>query len=117
MLDYCIRDVNILHRVYLYLEEEKEDWDWSLALKIEYGIATLMASQEQHGVLFDVPKAETLVLKLEEEIQNIEKRALQEIPLRAIMTGNEIQKPFKKDGTYTKQVEEWINSLADPSVV
>ena len=110
MLQYCQRDVDLLVRIHDYLVREQDGWDWSLALKIEHATADLMARQEDYGVLFDVPKAEELVAKIEEEIKEIEVAALEEIPKRAVPYGTEIKKPFLKSGELSKQVLEWINN-------
>lgn len=109
MLQYCIRDVDLLVRVYRYLKEEQGDWDWTQALKLEHRIADIMARQELHGVLFDVEKAEQLVTKIDEEVREIEATALAEIPKRPVMVGAEVKKPFKKDGSLSSNVLEWIN--------
>ncbi len=109
ILDYCIRDVDVLRKVHYALEEEVgKDWDWSLAIDIEYNIADNIARQELYGVLFDQDKAEILLRKVEEEIEEIEGKALAQIPQRAVQQGAAILKVFKKNGEYTEQVNKWI---------
>lgn len=109
MLDYCIQDVLLTRRIWKVLEEEGKDWDWSLSYRIEKHIASIMAEQERYGVLFDVPKAEVLLSKVESEILQIEDKALSLIPKKASPIGNEVSKVFKKNGDYTEQVKEWLN--------
>jgi DNA polymerase I-like protein with 3'-5' exonuclease and polymerase domains len=111
MLVYCIRDVDILYNIYIYLVEESKDWDWSTSLKLESGIADLMSKQEYYGIMFNTNKAEKLLADISKEIEDIENKAYTEIPKYASQVGAEIKKPFKKDGSYTKQTEDWLCSL------
>jgi DNA polymerase I-like protein with 3'-5' exonuclease and polymerase domains len=108
MLQYCIRDVDVLRRVHLALQEEMQDWDWSQAIDIEYRIADIMTRQESYGVLFDSGKAESLLSRIEEELSEIESKALLDIPLTAKAVGKEVMKPFKKNGEYSQAVIDWI---------
>ena len=42
------------------------------------------------------------------EIDKIDKQILAELPMRAVQVGATVSKPFKKDGTHTKMVEDWL---------
>jgi DNA polymerase I len=108
MLDYCIRDVDLTRRVYMSLVEEAKDWDWSEAIKLEYNIWDIQMRQEQRGVSFDSAKAEDLLIKINNEIKEIEDKVIKEIP-PILQNDGEIKKVFMKDGTYTKPVEVWLN--------
>jgi DNA polymerase-1 len=111
MLTYCIRDVDVLRRVYLSLMEESKDWDWTEAINIEYNIAHIMMGQEQHGVLFNQEKANILLDRVEAEIEEIEAKAYLQIPKTPTKVGEEISRPFKKDGSYTVAVQKWIGEI------
>lgn len=106
MIDYCIRDVDILRRVYYHLYEEAGDWDWSEAIKLEYQIWDIQKDQELTGVLFDSVKAEELLSKITNELSEIDPKILENIPLRAVNKG-ELKKIFLKNGEYTQPVKEW----------
>ena len=108
MLTYCIQDVMITKRVWEFLQEEMKDWDWSEALKIEYAMANLQTIQEQTGIMFDIELAKSIVYNLDEEIKSIEETVIPSIPMKYKHTGD-INKPFKKDGSYSEQANKWMN--------
>lgn len=108
MLDYCIQDVDLTEAVYHYLQQEEGDWDWSEALKLEYNIWHIQQKQEQHGVLLDKDKAEKLLEKIQQEINELETTIIQEIP-PVYKNDGELKKIFLKNGEYTSFVQEWVN--------
>lgn len=108
MLDYCIQDVDLTEAVYHYLQQEAGDWDWSEALKLEYNIWHIQQKQEQHGVLLDKDKAEKLLEKIQQEINELETTIIQEIP-PVYKNDGELKKIFLKNGEYTSFVQEWVN--------
>lgn len=107
MIEYCQRDVDVLERVYHALEEEAKGWDWSESTKLEYEIWNIQMEQEQHGVLFDVEKAEELLQKISEEVSSIESTVIEQIPMSYKDEG-EVKKVFNKDGSYTLSVKNWL---------
>jgi DNA polymerase I-like protein with 3'-5' exonuclease and polymerase domains len=111
MLTYCIRDVDLLRKLYFTLQAQEEAWDWSEAIKLSNYFTDVIARQEQHGVLFDKASAEILLKELEVDIAAIEEKVLAEIPRKAVQQGATVNKPFLKSGGYTKQVQEWIETL------
>ena len=115
MLDYCIQDVRITYRTWLHLKEEARDWDWSEALKIEQAMAHIQTKQEQNGVLMDIDLAKSIVYNVSKEIKEIEEQVVPAIPMKCKHTGD-INKPFKKDGSYSEQAKKWMESLEDHSV-
>ena len=109
MLTYCTRDVDLLAKTYAYLKKEHGSWDWGNSILNEHRVAEMLIKQEIYGVLFNVPKAEVLLDVINNEVIEIESKALQEIPKRAVMVGEEVGKPFKKDGSLKKNVIDWYN--------
>ena len=109
MLDYCIRDVDLLEKVYHYLMLEAEDWDWTEAIKLEYNIWHIQMKQEMKGVLFNKEGAETLHEQIVTEIKELENSIQSELPLFAKKAG-ELKKIFLKSGEYTNPVKEWISA-------
>lgn len=110
MLQYCIQDVNITKRVYDVLKEEAGDWDWSASLTLEYNMQHIQTKQELNGVLFDVEKAESLLIKIKDEIDEIEKKVIPAIPM-TVMDLGEVKKPFLKSGDYSEQTKKWLTGL------
>jgi hypothetical protein len=111
MLHRVIEDVRINVKVWEALMKEKQEWEdqggsWDEAIRIEYGIADLQGNQEMHGLMLDIPKAYDLADEIYQEIQKIDTALLEQMPMRVIR-GSEVSKPFKKDRTLTKIVENW----------
>jgi hypothetical protein len=114
MLIRCIEDVKIGHRTYDHLRIESKGWDWSRSLQLEYMMGKIQAQQEMNGVTFDVDKAHTILSQIDEEVATIDTVVLEQIPRRVVSVGAEVSKPFKKNGTYTKQVEDWMHECEGP---
>ena len=71
MIDYCIRDVEVLERLHNHLVHEMgEGWEQSIAL--EHEVAMHMARQERTGFKLDVPKASKLLAELRTRMVDIE---------------------------------------------
>lgn len=104
----CLEDTWIGLMTYKALLEEAKGWDWDKALRLEYKVAEIHGWQTYHGVYFDTDKAESLYNRLQEEIKDIEEKLYAELPLRPTTKGKEVSKPFKKDGNYSKMVEDWM---------
>jgi len=108
MLHRCIEDVKICERTYEALLIESKGWDWNKSLRLEYMMASIQAQQEMNGVLFDKEKAEGLLVQIDKEMEDIEREVTMKIPPVIKPMGATVSKPFKKDGTYTKQVEDFL---------
>jgi hypothetical protein len=107
MLDYCIRDVDLVEAVDHFLQQEGGDWDWSEAIKLEYNVWHIQTKQELHGVLFDAPKAEDMLFAIDTEIHNLETDIRSQVPLFPKDMG-ELKKVFLKNGEYTAPVKNWM---------
>jgi DNA polymerase I-like protein with 3'-5' exonuclease and polymerase domains len=108
MLDYCIQDVLLTTRVYEILQTEGSDWDWTPSLTLEYNIQHIQTIQETNGVLFDTNKATKLLEVIGKEIKEIEEKVVPAIPYSVVNDGP-VNKPFKKDGSYSEQAKRWLN--------
>lgn len=61
MLDYCIQDTFVTHRLWQFLEKQK--WD-ERSIVLEHEVAKIIHAQETRGFCFDVDKAVSLYTKL-----------------------------------------------------
>ena len=97
MLEYCIRDVELTERVLGYLIKHNPDFSRE-AIRLEHDIARIITQQENNGFLFDVTKADLLLGKLREKINEIEQKVRERfIPLPTFV---KIVKPrYRKDGS------------------
>lgn len=109
-----IEDVRITQRVWEHLSKERgSGWDWEPSIRLEYSIAEVHQQQESNGVGFDVDAAEKLYSKIDAEIADIEGTVIQQIPKIPTMYGTvPVNKPFLKDGKYSRSVLEWYPHLA-----
>lgn len=108
MLARCQSDVLINTLVYTKLMEELSDHKWGDSVWIEHVVARIMSEQARTGVCFDVTAAEKLIEKLIGEIAAVDAQLDPVLPVRWLQFKTPITKPFKKDGTYTQQVINWL---------
>ena len=109
MLHRCSEDCEINKILYESLVNRFcRDWSWLKALELEQEFALYQARQELAGVDFDLELANRLLVQIDSEVESLDQELQSRIPKRVKQVGATVTKPFKKDGTYTKQVSEWI---------
>ena len=120
MLEYCIRDVELTERVLGYLIKYNPDFSRE-AIRLEHDIARIITQQENNGFLFDITKADLLLGKLREKINEIEQRVRERfIPLPTFV---KIVKPrYRKDGSLStvglnSLGQGWENVMGDFSLI
>ena len=120
MLEYCIRDVELTERVLGYLIKYNPDFSRE-AIRLEHDIARIITQQENNGFLFDVTKADLLLGKLREKINEIEQKVRERfIPLPTFV---KIVKPrYRKDGSLStvglnSLGQGWENVMGDFSLI
>jgi len=73
MIEYCIRDVEVLERVYDALEDEKRVYGFSeKSVELEHEVAAIVSRQERRGFRLDVPFAMVLASSLKDRAGTIE---------------------------------------------
>lgn len=115
---YCKQDVNVNIDVFWYLWNEFTsyyDFDDELPQHYKSGQKSfyLMAVQAITGWEFDVEGAKALVLKIESMMKEIEDEVLPQLPPRPMNKGEQKEytmpaKPFKKDGTFSSHMLDFI---------
>jgi DNA polymerase I-like protein with 3'-5' exonuclease and polymerase domains len=73
MQEYCIRDVDVLEKVYHRLLEEQKHYGFSeQSIELEHKVAIIVAKQERNGIGFDLPNAMVLLAGLKDKMASIE---------------------------------------------
>ena len=108
-----IEDVKINLDLYnRFVERECKKWpQWKSSIILEGEMHYWQAYQELAGVGLDVGKAEALVKHLDEEIAKLDEQLHEALPPQCKQVGVTVTKPFKKDGDYTKMVEDWFECI------
>jgi len=123
MLRRCVADVEIQHLLLKALIEEAKGKRWKQAHRMTLKLFERLQMSEEYGWLVDQDHMHKCVGTLTRWIGKIDKAVTPQLPLRVVVEeikkGGEygyVRKPFKKDGTHTKQVLTFINNT-DLSVV
>jgi len=102
-------DVQINSLVWDHLNKERTSgWDWEQAIDLEYNIAQIHVKQEDNGVGFNRRAAIDLKEVIEAELTELTDYILPRIPKVIKPQGATITKPFKRDGSYSKMVTDWL---------
>jgi DNA polymerase I-like protein with 3'-5' exonuclease and polymerase domains len=73
MQDYCVRDVEVLEKVYNALLKEKDQYGFSQdSIELEHQVAVIISKQERNGFRFDLPNAMVLLAGLKDKMVSIE---------------------------------------------
>lgn len=72
MIEYCVQDVEVLHKVYNYLQYELKRQDFSTkSQELEHEVQAIIAGQERNGFKFDEPSAMRLLAELKAKLDAI----------------------------------------------
>ncbi len=81
MIQYCIRDVEVLERVYYALEDEKRNYGFSdKSIQLEHEVAAIISRQERRGFRLDVPYTMVLASEFRDKAAAIEQELQQLFP-------------------------------------
>ena len=81
MIQYCIRDVEVLERVYYALEDEKRVYGFSeQSIQLEHEVAAIISRQERRGFRLDVPYTMVLASEFRDKAAAIEQELQQLFP-------------------------------------
>ena len=72
MVQYCIQDVEVLHRIYNYLEAELKRQEFSTqSQELEHEVQAIIAIQERNGFRFNEQSAMQLLAELKTRLESI----------------------------------------------
>lgn len=106
MLHRCREDVRINARILPLLIEETKDFGESI--RLEHEVQRIISEQERTGVYFDSDRARGYVDELGRRVQVIDQQLDGRLLRKCRQVGATVSKPFKKDGTLSKMVMDWL---------
>lgn len=80
MEEYCIRDVDICHKVYLKYLRYIENPNHLKAIELEHRFQLICNTMNTNGFSFNIKKAKELLLKVEEQLKVLDKDILEAFP-------------------------------------
>ena len=125
MLKYCMRDVELNVKVFLYLLKEfrgyiKDKPLIKTALRQEHDTSEYCARMFLNGWLMDKPKMTALMKRMAKEMKETEEKIEPKLGAITRMIDKEPRTPqYKKNGEYTlataRQLTEYLGQAIDPS--
>ena len=106
MEDYCVRDVEICHLVYLKYRKCIDDPDWADAIALEHGFQEVVNSLHNNGFAFNVNAATKLLSKVTEELKELDDVILEQFPAR-LKAIKEVHPKETKHGTLSRTDFRW----------
>lgn len=98
METYCIRDVDICHRIYLKYSKYINNPDHHRSIKLEHEFQLVANQLHDNGFAFNKEKAEGLLVKVSGELEGLDKQILDAFPPRLKLI-REITPRSTKHGT------------------
>lgn len=112
MLHRCTEDVNIQRMMYSALIEEGRNKGWEEAHKLTHKLFEILQKQEEYGWLVDQPYMEHQLYVLTRWMDKIDRAVKPYLPRRCVNNGP-VNKPFKKDGSYSVQALRYVDGIGD----
>lgn len=97
MLTYCVRDVDVLEKLFLHLTRCLTNAGFSqYSVELEHKVAVILSRQERYGFLFDTRAAMSLNAELQDRLSNILSMFSEKYPPKIIKRVSEkTGKPLK----------------------
>lgn len=97
MLEYCVQDVNLCHKIYIYLMKRMSKHSYE-AVRMEHTVRYIVNQQKQNGFSFNYQEANMLVASLESEKRSVEQEVHKTMkPLATLL--RVVTPRIKKDGS------------------
>ncbi len=107
MEEYCVRDVEICHRIYNTYLKYISNPDYASAIRTEHQFQLIVNDLHNNGFAFDAPRATRLLGRVEEELLVLDEQILKEFPPRTELV-REIHPKVTKHGTLSKSDFRWV---------
>ena len=109
METYCIRDVDICHRIYAKYLRYISNPDHHRSISLEHRFQIVCNTLTNNGFAFNKEKAERLLKKVEADLAELDKDILETFPPRLRLI-REIKPKVTKHGTLSKTDFRWVSS-------
>lgn len=109
MVFRCAEDTRINTELYRRLKDEQKGHNWKESIRLEHEVSRIITQQEINGVQFDASRAHNYIMDLNRRVDEVESELLRGLPRKIKQLGVEISKPFKRDGTLLKKIEDYTN--------
>ena len=108
MEDYCVRDVDICHRIYIKYLKYISNPQHLPSIRLEHSFQLIVNDLHVNGFSFNTSKAEKLLDKVAEELATLDKDILEAFPPRLKLI-REIHPKETKHGTLSKTDFRWVS--------
>lgn len=101
MEKYCIRDVDITHKIYLKYLRYLSNPEHKKSIDLEHNFQYLVNSLHKNGFSFNITEANILLTKVSKELSILDKDILKEFPAKTKLL-KEVHPKVTKHGTLSK---------------
>lgn len=99
--DYCVRDVEITHRIFDKYHRIISNPDWDKAIRLEHDFQRVVNSLHTNGFGFNTQRAQNLLEKVTEELKELDHEILRAFPARTELV-REYTPKLTKHGTLSR---------------
>jgi len=99
--DYCVRDVEISHHLYLRLLPTINDPDWSMSIQLEQRFQQIVNDLHTNGFAFDIDRAHNLLTKVIQDLEKLDEKILKAFPPKEVLI-REFTPKLTKFGTISR---------------
>lgn len=107
MEDYCVRDTEICHKIYLKYLKILNDPSWKSSLELEHKFQLIVNSLSTNGFSFNIDKGNKLLERVLKELEVLDKDILKEFPKKLKMV-REVHPKVTKHGTLSRTDFRWV---------
>lgn len=107
MEEYCVRDVEICHRIYNTYRKYISNPDHRDAILTEHKFQLIVNDLHNNGFAFNASRANSLLSRVERELASLDEEILKEFPPKLSLV-REIHPRLTKHGTLSKTDFRWV---------
>lgn len=107
LLEYCVRDCEICHRIYLHYGSIINDPSWLPSIRLEHSFQSVVNQLHTNGFFFNQVRAERILDGVNKELTVLDKAILEQFPARLRLV-KEVTPTLTKHGTLNRKDFRWI---------